>query len=150
MIRAVETNLSTEIEDKIKMETQLCKAKTFDGEWICGYYVKGLDMYDKEIHVIFDPTTVFYSHGETDGFEEIDPSTLCRCTGSHDKNGKLIFENDILNGKLYNVVSYGNGENKFLGMNVGWYVQRDNFESWCELNDLEMYEVTGNIFEENI
>lgn len=107
-------------------------------------------MYDKEIHVIFDPTTVFYSHGETDGFKEIDPSTLCRCTGSHDKNGKLIFENDILNGKLYNVVSYGNGENEFLGMNVGWYVQRDNFESWCELNDLEMYEVTGNIFEENI
>lgn len=29
------------------METQLCKAKTFNGEWVCGYYVKGLDMYDK-------------------------------------------------------------------------------------------------------
>ena len=56
-------------------------------------------------------------------------------------------ENDILNGELYNVVSYGNGENEFLGMNVGWYVQRDNFESWCELNDLEMYEVTGNILD---
>ena len=56
-------------------------------------------------------------------------------------------ETDILNGELYNVVSYGNGENEFLGMNVGWYVQRDNFESWCELNDLEMYEVTGNILD---
>ena len=70
-----------------------------------------------------------------------------KCTGSYDKNGKLIFENDILNGELYNVVSYGNGENEFLGMNVGWYVQRDNFESWCELNDLEIYEVTGNILD---
>lgn len=104
-------------------------------------------MYDKEIHIIFEPTTIFYSHGETDGFEEIDQKTLCRCTGSHDKNGKLIFENDILNGELCNVVFYGNGENEFLGMNVGWYVQRDNFESWCELNDLEMYEVTGNILD---
>ena len=56
-------------------------------------------------------------------------------------------ENYILNGELYNVVSYGNGENEFLGMNVGWYVQRDNFESWCELNDLEIYEVTGNILD---
>ena len=81
---------------------------------------------------------------------EIDPNTLCRCTGCHDKNGNLIFENDILNGKLYNIVSYGNGENEFLGMNVGWYVQRDNFESWCELNDLGMYEVTGNILKDNI
>lgn len=121
------------------MDTQLCKAKSISsGQWVCGYYVKGLDMYAKEIHIIFEPATIFYSHGETDGFEEVDPKTLCRCTGSHDKNGKLIFENDILN---------GNGENEFLGMNVGWYVQRDNFELWCELNDLEMYEVTGNILD---
>ena len=60
---------------------------------------------------------------------------------------RSLFENDILNGELYNVASYGNGKNEFLGMNVGWYVQRDNFESWCELNDLEMYEVTGNILD---
>lgn len=130
------------------MDTQLCKAKSISsGQWVYGYYVKGLDMYDKEVHLIFEPATIFYFNGETDGFEEIDPKTLCRSTGSHDKNGKLIFENDILNGELYNVVSYGNGENEFLGMNVGWYVQRDNFESWCELNDLEMYEITGNILD---
>lgn len=130
------------------MDTQLCQAKSVSsGQWVYGYYVKGLDVYDKEVHLIFEPATIFYSSGETGGFEEKDPKTLCRCTGSHDKNGKLIFENDILNGELCNVVSYGNGENEFLGMNVGWYVQRDNFESWCELNDLEMYEVTGNILD---
>ena len=27
---------------------------------------------------------------------EIDPSTICRCTGLNDKNGKLICENDIV------------------------------------------------------
>lgn len=33
------------------MNTQLCKAKSIrNGQWVYGYYVKGLDMYDKEIH----------------------------------------------------------------------------------------------------
>lgn len=35
---------------------------------------------------------------------EIDPSTICRCTGSKDKNSKLIWENDIVRdeqGNLY-------------------------------------------------
>ena len=27
---------------------------------------------------------------------EVDPSTICQCTGLNDKNGKLIWENDIV------------------------------------------------------
>ena len=75
----------------------LYRAKRRDtGEWVVGYYVRGLDMYEKEVHMIFEPTTIFYSHGETDGFVEVDPSTICQCTGLRDKNGKLIWENEII------------------------------------------------------
>lgn len=82
----------------IAMESKhLCRAKRIDNrEWAEGYYVKGLDIKDKEVHVIFEPDTILYSCGETDGFVEVDASTICQCTGLEDKNGKLIFENDIV------------------------------------------------------
>lgn len=51
------------------------------GKWVQGYYVKGLDMYDKEVHLIFGLNTMFYSSGETDGWYKVDPTTICRCTG---------------------------------------------------------------------
>ena len=75
----------------------LSRGKRIDnGEWVEGYYVKGLDIHDKEVHMIFEPGTIFYSSGETDGWVEVEASTICQCTGSKDKNGKLIWENDIV------------------------------------------------------
>lgn len=71
--------------------TNLCRAKMKDNnEWCVGYYVKGLDMYEKEVHLIFEATTIFYSHGETDGI--VDNPELLK------KNGKTVRQNifDIL------------------------------------------------------
>lgn len=66
----------------------LYRGKRIDnGKWVEGYYVKGLDMHDKEVHMIFEPGTIFYSSGETDGWVEVEASTICRCTGRTDKRG---------------------------------------------------------------
>ena len=56
-------------------------------QWIYGYYVQGFNMYEEPMHMIFDTLTRFYVQGETDGWEEIDPDTLCQYTGLTDKNG---------------------------------------------------------------
>ena len=63
------------------------------------------------------------------GFDcyEIDPSTICQCTGLKDKNGKLIWENDVV--EMYDrntdyrwraVVTFGNPNGEYTW---GWQLK---------------------------
>lgn len=66
--------------------------------------------------------------------------------------GQKIFENDIIDGM---VVTYCGDQGAGLGMTAGWYLQRDNFERWVELEarsneNGNNYFVTGNIHEGTI
>lgn len=129
----------------------LYRAKRLDnGEWIDGYYVKGMNMYDKEVHLIFEPTTIFYSSGETDGFVEVDYSTICQCTGLKDKNGKLIWENDICDRKekYLEIIKYNKGD---WTLDYSYSKGKESGYCYCNLGfyalEQEYVEVIGNIFD---
>lgn len=120
------------------------------GEWVYGQYVlvNPVDMpkkYRKPKAVIF-PTNAdcnwfnkyFYSS------REVIPETVGQYTGVIDANGNQIFEGDVIDIPHW-CVTYLTGRE--YGMNAGWYIQRDNFESWIELECSDRHKVIGNIYD---
>lgn len=113
----------------------LFKAKHFK-EWYIGNIVKELGrLYIRDIK----KNVMAYINDE---------STICQCTGLKDKNGKLIWENDIVCGKMHGDYGY----RKFVGV-VQYYI--DAFKVNVEPNSFfgdyknisNTCEVIGNIFD---
>ena len=105
-------------------------------KWVYGYYVV-LDSGYELVECIWELGAKRAT--------PIDRSTLGQFTGLTDKNGKEIYEGDIL-GRYGYVVSFVDGaDSAALGMPMGWYEQRDDFESYRQLEVGDIKEVIGNI-----
>lgn len=79
-------------------ERFLSRGKRKDnGEWVTGYYVfqrKRSGVFGQKISELdFDRHLIIDLRGNS---HEVIPETVVRCTGLEDKNGKLIFEGDIV------------------------------------------------------
>ena len=116
----------------------LFKAKRLDnGEWVIGNRIDSPDC-----RVAISETT-----GEWKLYECI-PSTICQCTGLKDKNGKLIWENDIVGyydkyGEkwCYGLVGYGEFNCSCCSGVYGWHFGDE------DIREYQRYEVKGNKFD---
>lgn len=105
-----------------------------EGRWIEGYL-------SDENHI---------NSPKLEGEFLIDPSTICQCTGLKDKNGKLIWENDVVR------VKYTDGQEEYQENAKVSYTKRGfspfSWEYYCDGCDVRCeileIEVTGNIFDE--
>lgn len=134
------------------MRDTLFIAKRLDnGEWVEGYLVKWIDPLTliPKFYILTQEEDISGTTGEPTGWlkaemckYEVDPSTIGQYIGKTDKNGKKIFEGDI----LACITSDYDGSDKYVR-----YIITDitNFASMGFLEFCHELEVIGNINDNN-
>ena len=124
----------------------LFRAKRLDnGQWVQGFICK--KKYKSNKFYI----SCFHDKDDNEQFFAIDPDTICQCTGLKDKNGNLIWENDVVG--FWDTYSTENGQAEMdcIGK-VVWDDETISFQVTNRLSAesyevLEECSVIGNIFD---
>lgn len=114
----------------------LFRGKRIDnGEWVQGY-----------LYGIWEKRYILWGMiNDIPNMIEVDPTTICPCTGLKDKNGKLIWEKDVVRCEV--------GTAEVIWDKSGWRTKWLKNELWRKdlhywtVENSEGAEVIGNIFD---
>ena len=147
---SIRSGIGENMEDRY-----LFKAKRTDnGEWVIGNLITNVFFRlgqsipyilcsDKAEYDCFEDFT------EENGIFEVRPDTICQCTGLKDKNGKLIWENDIMVAHLDEDYPENETYIRILWCGNGFCSIENGSKDIAQIDkfDREHFEVCGNIFD---
>ena len=133
-------------------DRHLCKARPIGTrkQWVTGFCAV---LGEKTVIIVNEPEKFCDVDSGKNSHEnkivEVIPKTVCWCTGASDKNGKLIFENDILSGHIDDEFPEDETRKRVVWHENGWCTNEPGCDDYEALDDFdsENFEVIGNMID---
>ncbi|EAD5507059.1 hypothetical protein EPK55_02545 [Listeria monocytogenes] len=119
-----------------------------NGEWVYGNLMQ---FEDSATFIFVDErkgaSTLTYAHFIINNMHAIDEKTIDQYTGLKDKNGKKIFEGDIVDISVYDRLDWSSIKGKVVFLNGAWLVEDVGHFAITLQSETNEIEVIGNVHE---